>query len=71
MTAEPHADSQDAVAIPEATETRDAHGHTDPNAAPMRADVRETFSTGAVAFCAIIGVVAIVGGVVAGLTLAN
>ena len=54
--------------------TEDAHGShavVDPNAAPLRADVRETFITRAVAFCAIVGTVAIVAGTIAGLTLAN
>ncbi|MEO6397184.1 MAG: hypothetical protein ABIP13_01835 [Tepidiformaceae bacterium] len=49
----------------------EAHPPADPNAAPLRQDVRETFSRGAVAFCAILGAVAIIGGTVAGLTIVN
>ena len=52
-------------------DNHDSHAPADPNAAPMRADVRETFSRGAIAFCAILGAVAIIGGTVAGLTIVN
>lgn len=71
MTHEPHSDTHAALATPHATEPHESHGHFDPNAAPMRADVRETFSTGAVAFCAIVGAIAIIGGTIAGLTIVN
>lgn len=51
----------------------DDHGHgpEDPNASPLRGDVRDTFSTGAIAFCAVLGLVAIVAGTVIGLTVIN
>ncbi|HMO53416.1 MAG TPA: hypothetical protein PJ994_02840 [Tepidiformaceae bacterium] len=47
----------------------DAHGHDDPNAAPMHHDIVERFSDGAVALCYILAFVALVAGVIAGLTL--
>ena len=56
---------------PAPAHTDGSHAAVDSNAAPLRADVRETFSTRAVAFCAIVGTVAIVAGTIAGLTLAN
>ncbi len=49
----------------------DSHAAVDPNTAPLRADVRESFSTGAVIFCAILGAVAVVGGTIVGLTIVN
>ena len=55
----------------DAHDSHDSHGSVDPSAAPLRADVRETFSTRAVAFCAVVGGVAIVAGTIAGLTIVN
>ena len=52
-------------------QAHDSHGHDDPNAAPMRSDVREQFSSNAVLFCAILGAVAIVAGTFIGLTVVN
>ena len=49
----------------------DSHGHDDPNAAPMRSDVREQFSSNAILFCAILGAIAIVAGTFIGLTVVN
>lgn len=62
-----------AIAHPTDHAAHDDHGHgpEDPNAAPMRSDVRDAFSPGAIAFCAILGVVAIVAGTVIGLTVIN
>lgn len=49
------------------------HHHTpaDPNAAPMHTDVRESFDAGAVAFCYILAVVALLAGLVSGLVVIN
>jgi hypothetical protein len=52
-------------------DTHDAHAEVDPNAAPMHIDVRETFSRGAVLFCYALAAIALVSGVVAGLTIVN
>lgn len=60
-----------AMAPSHAADAHDSHGSADPSAAPLRADVRETFSTRAVAFCAVVGGVAIVAGTIAGLTIVN
>lgn len=49
----------------------DAHGHEDPNAAPMHHDIVEKFSTGSVLFCYVLAAIALVAGVVAGLTIVN
>ncbi len=46
----------------------DAHGHEDPNAAPMHHDIVERFSDGSVVFCYLLAFVALVAGIVAGLT---
>jgi hypothetical protein len=46
-----------------------AHGHDDPNAAPMHQDVKETFSPGAVWFCYLLAAAALIGGLVTGLTI--
>ena len=61
----------DPHAATHAADAHDSHGHIDPNAAPSRADVRENFSRGAVAFCAILGAIAIIAGTIAGLTIVN
>ncbi|MBA4180632.1 MAG: hypothetical protein C0506_08605 [Anaerolinea sp.] len=59
LTADPHA-------------AHDSHGHeTDPNAAPMRGDVRDQFSSRAVLFCAVLAAIAIVAGTVLGLSIVN
>ncbi|MGB4862310.1 MAG: hypothetical protein WBO97_07615 [Tepidiformaceae bacterium] len=50
-------------------DSHDAHGHIDPNAAPMHSDVKMTFSTGAVVYCYLLAAVALIAGVVAGLTI--
>ena len=47
----------------------DAHGHEDPNAAPMHHDIVERFTAGPVVFCYLLALVALVAGIVAGLTL--
>ena len=47
------------------------HAPADPNAAPTHGDVRSSFSGGQMAVAWILGTVAIVAGVVLGLTLAN
>lgn len=49
----------------------EAHGHDDPNAAPMHQDIQERFSQGQVLFCYLLAAVALVAGVVAGLTIVN
>ena len=49
----------------------DSHPLMDPTAAPLRADVREAFSTRAMVFCAVVCAVAIIAGTVAGLTIVN
>jgi len=49
----------------------DAHGHDDPNAAPMHHDIQEKFSPGAVLFCYALAAIALVAGLVAGLTIVN
>lgn len=48
-----------------------ADTHDDPNAAPMHHEIQERFSTGAVVFCYLLAFVALVAGVVAGLTVVN
>lgn len=52
-------------------DSHDAHGHTDPNAAPMHGDVRSTFSPGAVFFCYLLAAITLIAGVVTGLTVIN
>ncbi len=69
--ADTHPAPQSSLAPAHEAEHHDAHANVDPNAAPLRADVRESFSTGAVIFCAILGAVAVVGGTIAGLTIVN
>lgn len=49
----------------------DAHGADDPNAAPMHHEIHERFSSWQVAFCVVLGAIAIVGGLVAGLLVVN
>ena len=44
---------------------------TDPNAAPLRQEVREDFPTVIVAICGFLGVTAVTLGIVLGLVLAN
>ena len=51
------------------SDTDAGHGHDDPNAAPMHLDVRRTFPTGAVVFCYLLAAVALVSGVITGLTI--
>jgi hypothetical protein len=48
----------------------DAH-QDDPNAAPMHHDIQEQFSTGAVVFCYLLALAALVAGLAAGLTIIN
>ncbi|MEP7216040.1 MAG: hypothetical protein ABI782_07280 [Anaerolineaceae bacterium] len=69
--ADSHPGTHAGAAPAHPADAHDSHGPVDPNAAPLRADVRETFSPRAVAFCAIVGAVAIVAGTVAGLTLVS
>ncbi len=47
------------------------HAPADPNVAPTHGDVKASFTAGQLAFAWILGAVAIVGGIVAGLTLVN
>jgi len=50
----------------------DTHATTeDPNAAPMHPDIKERFTRAQVAFCAALGAVAIVGGLVFGVLVVN
>jgi hypothetical protein len=49
----------------------EAHGHEDPNAAPMHHDIQERFSQGQEFFCYMLALIALVAGVVAGLTIVN
>lgn len=46
-----------------------AHGHDDPNPAPMHHDIKESFSSGAVLFCYMLALISLVVGVAAGLTI--
>ncbi len=52
-------------------DSHDAHAQADPNAAPMHPDIQEKFSRGAVLFCYLLAAVALISGVVAGLTIVN
>ena len=53
-------------------DTHDPHGAvTDPNVAPSHLDVRAQFSSLQVAFCVVLGGIAIVAGIVVGLTVTN
>lgn len=57
-----------------ATDVHDAHNphhDDDPNVAPTHAEIEERFTPVQVAFCAVLAAVAIVGGIVAGLTITN
>jgi hypothetical protein len=47
------------------------HAPTDPNAAPMRQEVRSDFSRGQLLFAWTLGAVAIVGGAIFGVLLVN
>lgn len=49
----------------------ETHGHEDPNAAPMHHDIDERFTEFQIGAAGFLGVVAIVLGVVLGVTLAN
>ncbi len=48
-----------------------ADTHDDPNAAPMHHDIRPDFTSAQVTIAAVLGVVAIVAGIVFGVALAN
>ena len=50
---------------------RMADAHDDPNAAPMHHEIQERFSTGAVIFCYLLALIALVAGVATGLTVIN
>ncbi|MEO8538238.1 MAG: hypothetical protein ABI577_00765 [bacterium] len=52
-------------------DAHDSHAPADPNAAPLRQDIRQSFSPGAVLFCYALAAIALVSGIVAGLTLIN
>jgi hypothetical protein len=52
-------------------ESHDAHAPQDPNASPMHPEVHESFSRVAVLFCYALTAVALIAGVVAGLTVIN
>jgi len=52
-------------------DAHDAHGHADPNAAPMHQDIQERFSASAVLFCYVLAILALVGGVLTGLIFIN
>lgn len=49
----------------------EAHGHDDPEAAPMHHDIDERFTSFQIGAAAVLGVAAVVLGVVFGVTLAN
>lgn len=52
-------------------ESHDAHAHQDPNASPMHPEVHESFSRAAVVFCYALAAIALIAGIVAGLTVIN
>lgn len=52
-------------------DSHEAHGHADPNAAPMHTDVQESFSPSAVLFCYVLAAIALIAGLVSGLTIVN
>lgn len=52
-------------------DTHAAHGHDDPNAAPMHHEIQENFSAAAVLFCYILAAAALIAGVVLGITFIN
>ena len=52
-------------------DSHDAHSHEDPNAAPMHHEIQERFSTPAVLFCYALAALALLGGLIAGLTVIN
>lgn len=49
----------------------DSHGETNPDAAPMRQDIKENFSNAQVALAVALGLIATIAGVVFGVLLAN
>lgn len=50
----------------------DSHGEDlDPNASPMRQQIKEDFSSAAVAFAVSLGAIAAIAGLVLGIVLAN
>ena len=49
----------------------DSHDVEDPNVAPMHHEIQENFSTGQVTLAVLMAIIAIVGGLVAGLTIVN
>ncbi len=50
----------------------EAHGtHDDPNAAPMHHEIVERFTRAQIAFCAALGGIAIIAGIVLGIVLSN
>lgn len=50
----------------------DSHGAVeDPNVAPMHHEIQENFSGGQVMFAVLMAVIAIAGGLIAGLTIVN
>ena len=51
--------------------SHDAHGPEDPTASPMHPEVHESFSPAAVLFCYALAAIALVAGLVAGLTIVN
>ncbi len=69
--ADTHPAPQSALAPAHEAEHHVSQATVDPNAAPLRADVRETFSRGAVIYCAILGAAAVIGGTIAGLTIVH
>ena len=48
-----------------------AESHDDPNAAPSHLEVREYFSGAVVAFCYLLTAIALIAGVISGLTIIN
>jgi hypothetical protein len=53
-------------------DSHDSHGaDADPNVAPSHLDVRFDFSNVQVAFCVGLGLIAVVAGIVVGLTVTN
>jgi hypothetical protein len=54
------------------TRMAEAHGtHDDPNAPPMHHEIVDTFTRAQIAFCAALGGVAIVAGLILGIILVN
>jgi hypothetical protein len=52
-------------------DSHDPHGEVDPNAAPMHTEVRAEFPVSAVLFCYLLAAIALIAGVVTGLTVIN